>query len=511
MKRARGGWALAGCAGLVAALLAAPRSWFGLATPSMLPRAADAETLATPAISRTGRRISSQLLQPGSLFLRARPAAAAPPAAAPPASVHPSAVVARPGTVVGAGATPGGGAPAAPDVPPPRVAMLATRPGSSQTSLIFQALDTTKADPPVATFSHLPDSSVLGAVVPSTRQVLVIAGTEVRRDPAFGSALLLVSENQQTKSVVDSVYQGTRPLVLDDGRAFVQRGTEGPESTEADVEAGRLRVDHLTIDEIDLEGGTSHTLSAYDGYIAFIAGSLRHEIFVYRVGPDGADIIGVDADTGKERTIIRPLPPFARDFSVDAQAQALLFTNGDPATPGDWVAERLDVTPPPATAPVVSPRSKVAVAARLQLLDRAAHPGLVPTAWVGRTVAVNKNLAGLEVTRAGAKVKVPFASGVDVVREFFFARKSTFALATHHAEGRLPEPVVIDTDTLDAQPIPAPPQTRVDLAGLVEEPTAPVARPMIRRIDVAPAAPIKINPNLFKIYRAPASDEAAPR
>src|SRR6185295_3223782 len=330
--------------------------------------AAGAATAVTPTAAAAPR-----LFEPGTIFLRPRAAAPAPataPAARPVLTPRAPAITAVPAVPAVPAPAP---APAAPDNPPPRVAMLATKPGGSRTDLIFQAVDGTTSSAPVASFAHLADTSVLGAVVPHTRNVLVIAGTERRKDPAFGSSLLLVAEKEDTKTVIDRVYHGTRPLMLDDGRAFVQRGVEGPEPSEADVEAGRIRVDHLTIEEIKLDGSASRVVSEYDGYIAFLAGSLRDEIFVYRVGEDGADIIGVDADTGKERTIVRPLTPYARAFSVDAQEESLLFTNIDTDNPGQWEAVRLDVKPPPPAAPVVSPKGRVAVRGKMTLIERANH------------------------------------------------------------------------------------------------------------------------------------------
>jgi hypothetical protein len=399
------------------------------------------------------------------------------------------------------------------NTPPPRVAVLATKPGSGVTDLILQPLDSTTPSPSVARFAHLVDTEVQGAVIPTTTSLLVIAGTERRKDPAFGASMLLVGPSAETKQVVDRVYHGTRPLILDDGRAIVQRGVQGSEPTEADLEAGRMRVDHLTIEQIDLTAATTKVLSRFDGYIAFIAGALRHEVFVYRVGPDGADIIGIDADSGRERTIVRPLPPLARDFSVDAQSEALLFTNADPATPGQWAAEKLSVAPPAQAAPVVPPKSGVAVAGRIEHLERASHPALVPTAWVGRTVAVNRNFDGLQVVRAGRAPTSPFIGGVDVVREFFSAKNETWALALHRTEGKLPEPIVIQASTMATQRLAVPPHARIDLAGVLQQ-DGP-ARPQIRRLDRAAVRPITIAPGSFKRYVPPrdeaASDEEPPR
>ncbi len=305
---------------------------------------------------------------------------------------------------------------------------------------------------------------------------------------------------QQTNLLIDRVYHGTRPLLLDDGRAIVQRGTEGSEPSEEDLAAGRMRVDHLTIEQVDLSGNQSKVLSRFDGYIAFIAGVLRHEVFVYRVGPDGADIIGVDADSGRERTIVRPLPPYARDFSVDAQGEALLFTEADPGHPGQWVAQRLSVAPPAPSATTVSPASKLPVAALLERLATASHPGMAPTAWIGRGIALNKDLAGLQISGGtSTATKAPFATGVDLVREFFIARNDTWALAMHHVEGQLPEPVVIHTGTMNVQRIAAPAQALVDLAGVLEPPGTP--RPQIRQLVPAiPPLPIRIDPRLFQPF-----------
>jgi hypothetical protein len=428
-----------------------------------------------------GPAFKPRLLGPGTWFARPRGPAV------------------KPGLAVHAPAP----APAPAAAPAPRVAVLSTIPGSGRTSLIFQPIDGKEAAAPAATFSHLEDTSVLGTVVAGTANVLVIAGTERRKDPAFGSSLLVVSEGQEAKLVSSQVYHGTRPLVLEDGRAFVQRGTEGDDPTEADMAAGHLRVDHFTIEQIDLGGGSSKVLDKYDGYIAFIAGALRHEIFVYRVGPDGADIIGLDADSGKGRTIQRPLPPFARDFSVDAQNEALLFTNADPDNPGQWLAQKLSISPPPAAAPVVPTVSRVRVAGRIDRIESARRPGLVPTAWIGRGIALNRGL-GLQVLgRQGDEGKVPFSKGVDVVREFFNADENTVALFTHHEPGqKFAKAYFAHTGTMETHQIATPDQTRVDIAGVLQE--GNVSKAQIREIPASPPRPIRINPSLLRRYIPPA-------
>jgi hypothetical protein len=395
-------------------------------------------------------------------------------------------------------------------VPPPRVAVLSTLAGQGRTNLIFQPIDSATPAPVIATFAHLPGTSVAGAVVPHTNKVLVIAGTETRRDPAFGASLLMMGEQEETKLVVDRVYQGTRPLILDDGRAIVQRGTEGSEPTEEDLAAGRMRVDRLTIEQIGLSGNDSKVLSRFDGYIAFIAGALRNEIFVYRVGPDGADIIGIDADSGRERTIVRPLPPFARDFSIDAQNQALLFTNADPDHPGQWEVQRLSVAPPPPGTPIVPPTSRALVGGRLERIAGASHPAIAPTAWVNRGIALNRTLTGLQVLAPqGAAPKVPFTAGTDVVRSFFLSRNDTWALAVHYSEDRLPEPVVIQTSTMNVQKLAVPAGSVVDLAGVLEPAGTP--QPQIRRLlPVVPQRTIRIDPQRFRLYRPPPDLEETP-
>lgn len=403
-------------------------------------------------------------------------------------------------------ARPGAPAPAAtsPPAPAPRVAVLATKPGGNQTDLIFQPLDRSDPAPTVARFAHLSGTAVLGAVVPGSASVLVIAGTEPRRDPAFGASMLVLAEGQEAKLITDGVYRGTRPLVLDDGRAFVQRGVEGVEPSEEEVEAGKLRIDHLTIEQIDLEGGASKVVSEFEGYIAFIAGALRHEIFVYRVGPEGADLIGIDADSGQERTIQRPLAPFARDFSVDAQGQALLFTNADEGSPGTWIAQRLSVAPPAPAEPVVAPKSRLPVAARIERLATARHPSLAPTAWTDRQIAVSRDLSGLQLMRkpTAGPDRVALDAGADIVREFFTIRQATFALAIHQTAGELPQPVVIQTKTLDVQKVAIPAGARVDVAGIL--PQSEISKPVIQEMQTAPRAPVRVAPRLLHKYVAPA-------
>jgi len=169
------------------------------------------------------------------------------------------------------------------------------------------------------------------------------------------------------------------------------------------------------------------------------------------------------------------------------------------------------VSPPAPAAPVVAAKSRVAVLGKMEFLARAAHPALVPTAWVGRAIALNKSFGGLQVARAATSVKGPFNGGVDVVREFFNARNETWALAVHRTEGHLPEPVVIHANTMTFQRVAVPTAARVDLAGILQQGTPSASRPQIRRIEAPTQRPIFINTKLFKRYLPPPSGPASDR
>jgi hypothetical protein len=81
----------------------------------------------------------------------------------------------------------------------------------------------------------------------------------------------------------------------------------------------------------------------WNGYATHLAGILGRELVVYRVGPRGAEIVSVERASGRARTVA-PVPPFARDFSIDRKAGALVYSNRDDRDESTWVVERMDLS-----------------------------------------------------------------------------------------------------------------------------------------------------------------------
>lgn len=330
----------------------------------------------------------------------------------------------------------------------PRLALLLTPPEGEETSLVFQAPGEQPLDEIVATLRHLRGASVKGALLPGTETVVVVADMESRRDPSWGAALLRLEAGREPLLLADRVYTSTRPLVLDDGRVLVQRGRPGAEPTDAD----RLRVDEITIDAIDPASGEAQVLHAFSGYIAFLAGALDREAFVYRVGPESADIIAIDVDSGQTRPLAPSVLPFARDFSVDAEGRALVFTERDERSSQVWVVDRIDLQ----------------TTARTRLV-RGSRMALAPHAWPGGALAFNpdgeKGLTLLLPTGRFQTLR-PLGDGVDLVRGF--SPDARFAALAHTRPGELPVPFVLSLPTGQSLPVSFPEEMRVDIAGVLQ-------------------------------------------
>jgi hypothetical protein len=309
----------------------------------------------------------------------------------------------------------------------PEVAVLSTAPESEVTELRFQALGDSKLSPVAGQLVHLPRESALGAMIPGTRSVVVVAATAWQQDLSFASSLFVLEPGKAARVLADRVAISTRPLVTADGRVFVQRGRPG-----------EGRIDSLTIDEIDVRTGRAREVLAFSGYTAFLAGSIGRELLVYRVGLRGADLIAVHADALGVRVLIPALPALARDFAETADGRALLFTQGEP-NGTRWFVERLDLT-----------------TLALTRLGEGPTMALLPTPLPDGRVAFSpgeglglKDLEGATVVRANGK-------GFERVR--FFTRKG-IAVGLHETPGEFPAPL---------GGFAAPSSQRLDVAGVVE-------------------------------------------
>jgi hypothetical protein len=262
------------------------------------------------------------------------------------------------------------------------------------------------------------------------------------RDLSFAASLFRLAPHRPPERLCDRVVHASRPLVTASGRVFVSRGRAGQE-----IE-GRFRIDDLTIDEIDPATGATRTVLSFAGYLTFLAGAHGAEIFVYRVGDGGADLVGVDPDSGAMRRIV-DLLPFARDFSVDGRTGAMVMQERDEHDARAWVIDRVDL----------------ATGARTRL-HRSASASLAPFAWPGGGIALSESGRGLSL-QGGTRplAAAPLGDGVDVVRDV--STDGAWVAALHTVAGQLPVPFAVDTRTGAAAALPAPGGVRIEIAGFV--------------------------------------------
>jgi hypothetical protein len=261
--------------------------------------------------------------------------------------------------------------------------MLSGSPGDTSTELVFAG----GSSPPqaVASFEHLPEAVVRGAVLPGSQTVVVVADTLPVRERSWASSLIVLESGRPARVLAEGVYHASSPHVTHAGRVFVQRGKAGPQPP-AD-----LRVDDLMVDEVELASGATRTIHAWQGYETHIAGSLDDELFVYRVGPQGADLIAVQIDTGKVRTVVASWPGMARDFSVDPAGRTLVAQQLDAGPPRRWVVERIEV----------SSGTRTVLASNV-------HRDLVPFVWPGGGVLIHPERGrGPEVLGTTLALKSP--------------------------------------------------------------------------------------------------------
>lgn len=338
----------------------------------------------------------------------------------------------------------------------PTVALLATRPGAGYTSLVLVRAGESAAPAPVARFDHTDDAEVKGAILPGTSTVIAVADTVATRDLSFASSLFRVEPHRPAERLCDGVVYASRPLVTAAGRVFVSRGTAGPDPALAPQapSASKLagREDALSIDEIDPTTGSARTVHTFSGYLAFLAGEHEREILVYRIGAAGADLIGVDADTGKVRVIAPSLLPFARDFSVDAAKGAVVFQERDERDSGTWVVDRMDL----------------ATGARTRLASSKSM-SLSPSVWPGGGVAYAPDSRG-GLTLIGRDMKPihgPTGDGVDQVQAV--SKEGAWVAALHTRPGQLPIAFAIESSVGRTLALAAPAGARVAIAGFVAE------------------------------------------
>jgi hypothetical protein len=331
----------------------------------------------------------------------------------------------------------------------PVVALLLTRPGAGYTSLLLARAGESAAPTPVARFDHEDGAAVKGAILPGTSVVLAVADTAATRDLSFASSLFRVEPHRPAERLCDGVVHASRPLVTAAGRVFVSRGVAGSEPAAAKNEG---REDALTIDEIDPATGGARPVHSFAGYLAFLAGEHGREILIYRVGAGGADLIGVDPDTGTTRVIAPSMLPFARDFSVDPARGAVVFQERDERDSRTWVIDRMDLA--------TGARTRLAASSSMSL---------APSVWPGGGVAYAPDSRG-GLTLIGREMKpihAPAGDGVDQVQAL--SRDGAWVAALHTRPGELPVAFAIEAASGRTLALPNAAGARVAIAGFVAE------------------------------------------
>jgi hypothetical protein len=327
-------------------------------------------------------------------------------------------------------------APAA--TPPPTLVLLTTHARDPVSNLVLLEAGAPSLPTPVASFEHLPEGAVRGAIMPGTPSVLVVADRAPGRDLSYAGELLRIDPGPGHPAVTlcGGVVHSSSPLVTAAGRVFVARGAPGPALDD------RLRVDELRIDEIDAASGAARPVWSGRGYLAFAAAATAGgELIVQHVYPGGASLLGIDPDRRTTRVIRSPMSPFARDFTLDGTT--LVFAARDEDRSDRWTLERIDVASGTARRLYTSP-----------------HQALAPFAWPGGDVAYSDGETGLRLLGGGPRA--PLGPGVDVVRAVGGGRAALWHFV---ADLPLPELAVVDVESGRGARVAVPPATHVEIVG----------------------------------------------
>jgi hypothetical protein len=278
---------------------------------------------------------------------------------------------------------------------------------------------------------HAAGAVVRGDVLPGLDAVAVVCDEDGARDPEFGAALFR-SETTGLRQLATGLVHASRPLASIDGNLYVERGARGAN-----------RIDALTIDSVNPTTGSLRTLHAWSGFALHLAGELGSELIVYRVGVSGAEIIAIDRASGSLR-IVAALPAFARDFSIDANRNAIVFSNRNDADAHLWIVERMDL----------------ATGARTRLhqeTDESPAPFAMPSGDVAWTAA---RRSGLWIS---GKSTAPLGAGFDSVRAV--TNDGTLALVAHVPSSGFDSAAILDLGSPRTLPLPV--DVRIEPIGFV--------------------------------------------
>lgn len=334
---------------------------------------------------------------------------------------------------------------------PPEVAILSSR--GDLAELRFQPMGVTELAPPVARFAHGEGSAVLGSLLPRSRVVVASATMASRGDLSFATVLLRLEAGKPARLLASQLAYGSRPLVTDEGRVFISRGVagrdpEGPSTSlglngsARPVHAERIRVDALSVEEIDPSTAKTRLVYATQGGFTFLAGALGRELIIYEVTPRAARLIAVHADTLAVREVLPTMAGLAHDFVVDAPRSRVLFTQGTPQG-RSWFVEEVDL---------VSGGSKRLVEGpEVTLL-----PAVLPD---GRVLISPGAGAGLQ-TVGGDRVVPAHGPGF----ERLVVQRKGLIIGVHERPSEFPSVFAAQ----DGKPVPlaAPSDSRLDVAGV---------------------------------------------
>ncbi|MEW5739402.1 MAG: hypothetical protein AB1938_10775 [Myxococcota bacterium] len=319
----------------------------------------------------------------------------------------------------------------------PEVALLDS--AGDSTRLRFQPVGSTTLAPVAASLVHAEDSTVLGALLPGRKKVVLATAIVGRvRDESFAAGLFRLEAGVPSRLLVDRVAASTRPLVLENGRVFVQRGRPGEVT-------GLGRVDSLSIDEVDPDSGKTRTVYEARGFTTFLAGALGRELVVYEVGLEGARLLAVHVDVLSVRTVVASLPPLAFDFSVDAAGKRVVFTLGQPGVER-WRVVAVDLS-----------------SGALSSLAEGPSVALVPAVLPDGRVAFAKGEGqGLTLAGGDARVLAPQGPGYERLR----AVVRGLAVGLHETPSGFPRLFTVSLGDGRSFATAFPAQTRLDVAGV---------------------------------------------
>jgi len=298
----------------------------------------------------------------------------------------------------------------------PGVALVFTRPGSPTSDVVVERADSPDHPTSIGGFSHQPSAAIRAAVIPGRNEVVAVA--DVDRSGDFPSGLFHVRGKRVDRPLVRGLFHASRPLPINATHVLVERGVEGPPLS------GKLRVDALSVDLVELSTGSLRQVHAYSGYTTHLVAVDGPEVLLYRVGAEGADLAAVHLKTSAVR-VLTPLVPMARDFYFDSQGRRLLFTNG-------LREER--------AWGVFSVSLKTG---ELKRLSKGTSPSLAP--W---TFATSSS------TRPGHRLVESLPA-------------EGFHLWVSQGSGTRSRPIVVEARTSRVMPLSVPPGQRVDVAGFV--------------------------------------------